>query len=206
MKAWGSSASVIAALGDDAAAEVERLERDAAAALERLRASPAPGGGGPDPAPRLAAARRAAADLEADEDWQDIVAAAADRDAWIASIVDQGRRAIAGAPDVLAWTAALAEDAARALPGSDCIVSVPAAVLPQIDDAWRGGVERRSGKRVTLEAAPFAAGCMARTPDGRITFDNRLDAREARTLPQWRAALARTYESAVEDMALREPA
>jgi vacuolar-type H+-ATPase subunit E/Vma4 len=197
MKAWGSAASVIAALRDDATAEVERLEREADASLNHLNPPVAAAPAAPDDGERLARARRAVAELEADEDWQDVVAAAADRDAWIRGVADAGRRAIADAPDALAWTASLAIEAARQLPGTACIVSVPSSLRAAVTDAWRQEIARASGKAVTVEAGAMTAGCIARTPDGAVTFDNRVEAREERSQATWRAAVARIYASAI---------
>jgi hypothetical protein len=205
VKTWGSAASVIAALRDDAAAEMARLERESDAAVARAGALPAPAGPAA-PSPRVPAARRAAADLLADEDWQDTIAAAEDREAWMAGVVARGRAAAAAAPDALAWTAALAREAIARLPGTACIVTVPEALVPAAADAaWRGALERSAGRAITIEGGAFAAGCIARTTDGRVAFDNRAEAREARTATRWRAALARVYESAVADAAVPEP-
>ena len=205
MKTWGGTAAVIAALRDDAAAEAERLERDADAAWAAL-ATAAAIPDAPDAAPRIAAARRAAAERQADEDWQDAVDAAADRDAWIASIAQQGRRALGATAGVREWTAALAREAVGQLPGSACIVTVPAGLSPAPDETWRLELEAATGKQIALERGAFAAGCLARTPDGRVTFDNRIEAREDRTRAAWRAALARIYETAVAAADVMEPA
>ena len=43
----------------------------------------------------------------------------------------------------------------------------------------------------------MTAGCIARTPDGAVTFDNRVEAREERSQATWRAAVARIYASAI---------
>lgn len=206
MKTWGSAAAVIAAVRDDAAVEGEHLERAADAAVAALGSAAVASAEGPDPASRLASARRTAAELLADEDWQDTVDAAADRDAWIASVAQQGRRAFATAPDALTWTAALAREAVRQLPGSACVVTVPAGLSPAPDEAWRLALEASTGRQIALEHGPFPAGCLARTPDARVTFDNRLEAREDRMRTRWRAALARIYEMAVADADVLEPA
>ena len=204
MKTWGSAAAVIAALRDDAAAEIERLERESAIALERMRSASAatviPADG-----ERLAAAQRTIADLEMDEDWQDVVAAAADRDAWISAVAARARRAIADAPDAVAWTAAMAADAIRQLPAPDCILTVPAALRPYLDDGWRAALSTATGKTIVIEDGPFAAGCLARTADGRVSFDNRTEAREARTLAQWQASVADLYERAVSEATVETP-
>ena len=204
VKTWGGTAAVIAALRDDAAAEAERVERDADAALAALGTAAIAIPDAPDPAPRIAAARRAVAEAQADGDWQDAVDAAADRDAWIASIAQQGRRVLGAAERTDDWTAALAREAVRHLPGPACIVTVP-SVSAAPDDAWRVALEAATGKQITLERGAFAAGCLARTPDGRVTFDNRLEAREDRLRTEWRAALARIYEAAVAAADVMEP-
>ena len=122
-------------------------------------------------------------------------------------VAQQGRRALAPRPDALAWTAALAREAVGQLPGSACIVTVPAGLSPAPDEAWRlalGSGDRQDRSRSS--AGAFAAGCLARTPDGRVTFDNRIEAREERTRTEWRAALARIYETAVAAADVMEPA
>lgn len=196
MRAWGSAAAVVAALRDDAAAERERLERESARALEALSADaaarPPEDAAGAD---RLDAVRRANADADAAEDWEDTVAAAADRDAWISAVAAAGRRAIAEAADVQALLERLTREAVLELPGLDCIVTVPAALAPGAE-AWRAAVERDAGKHLVIEAGAISAGCVARTPDARVSFDNTIEARERRTRTQWRTAVARLYDEA----------
>jgi len=201
MRAWGSPAALIAALRDEAAAEIERLERDSALAMDGLRAPATASMAPADADARLAAARRLAADAEADEDWQDVVATATDRDAWIAEIVRRGRAAIATAPDVESWTATLAREAVEALPGDACVLVLPGSIAPRFGDAWREALERQTGKRIAIEVGTLAAGCCARTPDGRVAFDNSLEARERRAQTAWRAELAKRYDAAVDPRA-----
>lgn len=199
MRAWGSAAAVIAALRDEAAADIERLEREAAAELEAIRAATGPVDAAPDAEARLSAARRAAAEHEADEDWQDTVGVATDRDAWIGAIVQQGGRVLATAPDAASWTAALAREAVAALPGDACVLVIPAALAGALGDGWRVALEHATGTRVTVEPGPLSAGCVARTPDGRVTFDNSLEARQRRVHAAWRRALARLYDAATAE-------
>jgi hypothetical protein len=188
----------MAALRDEAAAEIERLERESALALDGLRATATASTAPLDADARLAAARHLAADTEADEDWQDVVAAATDRDAWIAEIVRRGRVAIATAPDVESWTAALAREAVEALPGDACVLILPASIASRFGDAWREALERQTRKRIVIEVGTIAAGCCARTSDGRVAFDNSLEARERRAQTAWRAELAKRYDAAVD--------
>ena len=197
MRAWGSAASVIAAIVDDAAAQIERLDREADEEKERRRAVHAQA---PliDPEPPLALARRNAAELDLEQDWQDALADARDRDEWIATVIEAGRSAVVAAGDVVPWTGALVIEAVRHLPGcATAVVTVPAAVLRVTGDDWREALEAKTGRPLILEPGSFAAGCIARTGDGRVSFDNRLEAREARTASEWRAALVHRYDVAV---------
>jgi vacuolar-type H+-ATPase subunit E/Vma4 len=197
MRAWGSAPAVIEAIRDEAAAEIERIEREAAVALDRLRATLTDAPSIPDAEARLAAARRLAADSETDEEWQDIVAASTDRDAWIAEVADVGSAAVVAAPDTSIWTDRLASEAVGALEGDACVLVVPSLVAPSLDGGWRAALERKTGKRITLESGPLSAGCIARSCDGRVTFDNSLDARVRRAQTAWRAALAKVYDEAI---------
>lgn len=196
MTAWGSAAALVAALRDDAAAERERRERESAAALAAL---PGEAVAGADSAvagsDRLDAVRRAVAEADAAEDWADTVSATADRDAWIAAIALEGRRAITAAPEVQRWLEALTREAVAALPGDACVVALPAPLVAGAE-AWRAAVEHDSGKRLVFESASLAAGCTARTPDGRVAFDNTIEARERRAWARWRTAVARIYDAA----------
>jgi hypothetical protein len=199
MRAWGSAAAVAAAVRDDAAAERERLERETAAALEGLARSitapsaAAPSAGGGD---RLDTARRVAGEAEAAEDWEDTVSGASDRDAWITAVAADGRRAIATGPEARAWLERVTREAVAELPGDACVVKVPAA---QLADAasWCESVGADLKKSIRLEAGDISAGCIARTPDGRVTFDNTVEARERRARTEWRTAIARLYDEAV---------
>ena len=196
MKAWGSAAALIAALRDDAAAEIERMEREAASALETLRGTQTIAAAPPGADARLTVARRLAIDREADEDWQDVVSAMTDRDAWIADVVRRGCTTLAAAPDAAGWTESLAREALAALAGEQCVLTVPADLVGPLE-ARRAAIEGRSGKRITIQKGTLTAGCIARTSDGRITFDNSLDARTRRTQTVWRAILAKAYDAAV---------
>lgn len=203
MRAWGSAAAVVAVLRDDAAAERERLERESASALAALSADAGtrrPDGEDGVGAERIDAVRRANADADATEDWEDTVAAAADRDAWISAVAEAGRRAIAAAPDVQALLERLTREAVLELPGEDCMVTVPAALAAGAE-MWRVVVERATGKRLVFDPGTIAAGCIARTRDGRVTFDNTIEARERRTRTQWRTAVARLYDEACDAVA-----
>ena len=199
MRAWGSAAAVVAAVRDDAAAERERLERESAAALDALAgdAQAHTADSQRETAlDRMDAVRRAIAEADAAEDWEDTVAAASDRDAWIASVAEQGRRAIATGADAQAWLERVTREAVAELPGDACVVQLPAS-LASAAEAWRPAVERDARKHLVFEPAALTAGCIARTPDGRVTFDNTVEARERRSRTEWRTAVARLYDQAL---------
>ena len=199
MRTWGSAAAVAAAVRDDAAAERERLERETAEALEALTrptGAPMAAAGSGEGAERLDAVRRGAAEAEAAEDWEDTVSAASDRDAWITAVAAEGRRAIATGPEAQAWLERVTREAVAELPGDACVVTVPSAQVAGAD-AWRARVAADLKKTIRLEPGDLIAGCVARTPDGRVTFDNTVEARERRSRTEWRTAIARLYDEAI---------
>lgn len=208
MRSWGSAAAVIAALEEDAAAEIERIEKEAADAVRALRGDASHGVTNPDAEPRAAAARRAAADAEADEDWQDTQAAIADREAWIVDVIERGRHAIAALADADAaavWMEELAREAAGELPGDACVVQAPASLAARLDDRWRRALEASLERRIAIEFGRPSAGVIVGTPDGRVSFDNSVEARERRTATWWRSKIAALYDAAVRKPAVEQP-
>jgi len=195
MTAWGSAAAVIAALRDDAAVEGERMRREAEAALKGRQA-------GIDTAAsaehdgHLGKVRRDLAEASSAAEWEDTAAAATDRDAWIDAVAAEGRRRLASDGGAASWLRARLTESVRAVPGPSAVVTVPAAHVPAAS-ALREEIEAASGKQITIEAGTLAGGCVARTPDGRVTFDNSVEARERRARSEWRAAVARCYDAAV---------
>jgi vacuolar-type H+-ATPase subunit E/Vma4 len=199
MRAWGSAAAVAAAVRDDASAERERLERETAAALDGLTrsiAAPSAAVASSAGGDRLEVVRRAAGEAEAAEDWEDTVSAASDRDAWITAVAAEGRRAIATGPAARAWLERVTREAVAELPGDACVVTIPATQLADAE-RWCGSVGADLEKSIRLEAGNISAGCIARTPDGRVTFDNTVEARERRARTEWRTAIACLYDEAV---------
>lgn len=93
MQGYGSAESVIAAIRDEATAEVERVERAASAEVEALRAVE------PfvvsDREQRLAAARREARERIAQEEWQARRAVIEQRERWIDRVIARGRELLA---------------------------------------------------------------------------------------------------------------
>lgn len=116
MQGYGSAESVIAAIRDEAAAEVERVERAAAAEVESLRVVE------PfvvcDREQRLAAARREGRERIAQEEWQGRRAVIEQREQWIARVMARGRELLA-ARDVQP----LIDDATAHLPPGACEIA-----------------------------------------------------------------------------------
>jgi vacuolar-type H+-ATPase subunit E/Vma4 len=200
MKPLGSVAAVIAAIREDASAEAEALDRRAQAEVESIRALPA---GDlvrmPDIERRLIAARQAAESRMAQEDWDDRRESVADRERWIARAVELGRHQLA---DVVGGQAeqlaALAREALSRLPGGVCEIVVPDADIAGLGPAWRRAVVDASGREdVRIAAGSHEGGCIARTLDGRASFDNSYAARATRFQSAWRSALAEIFEQAL---------
>jgi vacuolar-type H+-ATPase subunit E/Vma4 len=203
MRTHGSVASVIAAIQDEAAAHIERLEREAAAAIAGMT-EPAPA---PVPcaeeAPRVTAARGRARRDESDDEWSARLEDLDDRERWMLEIASAGRRALCGMGDrsgVRRWTRALVAEAAAHLPPGRCVVVVPAGAVDHLDDGWRDEAGRSLERELSIEAGAITAGCIVRLADRPIAYDNTLEARERRTQVEWRAALAQIYSRAVADV------
>jgi len=189
MRASGSVDAVLAALRGDAAAELERTEREAAEQTARLETDEPPAEAPTDREARLAAARRAAREKVAREEWADARAAIEAREHFVQRAAAEGRRLLAapGSRDERqALLARLAREALALLPGDRFEVLVAPADAPLLD----GVLDRKA----TVVASPeIENGCLVRSEDGRARFDNTLAERARRFEPSWRAAVARVY-------------
>ncbi|MEW6321092.1 MAG: V-type ATP synthase subunit E family protein [Acidobacteriota bacterium] len=199
MRTAGSPAAVMAAMRDEAAAEVDRVEQEAAArvgALERALAELTVEA--PDRDRRLARARAAAGERMAREDDLDARADLDVRERWMAAVAARGRQLLESR-DAAARRRVLTRLAVEALarvPGSTAVLELAACDLAAVDLAWREAVTRESGKQgVELVAGKIGGGCVARTPDGRAAYDNSIEARIDRFLPECRAALGAVFEA-----------
>jgi vacuolar-type H+-ATPase subunit E/Vma4 len=207
MKPLGSLAALLAAIRDDAAAEVEAIQRDADAAVARLAADdaacpPPPGGD----TPVLAAARDRSRVRIAQEDWHDARDAIAEREQWMARVVELGTAHLLERPTTAqrrAELGALAREAVARLPAGAIELVVDEAAANDLDDDWRAALAAsRGGDPITIVTAAVNGGCLARSADGRAAFDNRYAARAERLQAQWRAELAAIYERATSAIAL----
>jgi vacuolar-type H+-ATPase subunit E/Vma4 len=205
MKALGSVAAVMAAVREDAQADVDAIEREAAEMVSRINAqSPAP----PDNAPAIAAARERARTRLAQEDWEDTRAALADREAWIAEAAALGRermrnarsddRACEARRDALARLAA--EGIAR-LPAGPVVIVVTADDAALLDAGWRARIGRGDPASFEIVSRAIGGGCIVQSADGRAVFDNTYDARIERLQARWRSILFDIYERATSGAA-----
>jgi vacuolar-type H+-ATPase subunit E/Vma4 len=194
----GSIEAVIAAVHEDAAAEIETIERDCAAAMARLREDDAalpvvvPGADA-----RLAAARQFGRDRIGAEDQAGRHAALNDRETWIDGVVAEGQRRLheLSVDERHADLEVLIRDALERMPNAVLQILVP-AVDVAVARAIVEGVVSSGGKTVAaVNAAPtLASGCIAQTADRRIRYDNSYAARARRLEPIWRAQLGELYE------------
>jgi vacuolar-type H+-ATPase subunit E/Vma4 len=201
MRPLGSVAAVIAAVREDASAEAEVLDRRAGADAEHVRTlAVADVVTVPDLDRRLMAARQTSESRLAQEDWEDRREAVADRERWIARAVELGRRQLVDpgdAPTRRERLAALAREALSRLPGGVCELVVPDADVAWLGPDWCRAVARGAGRdEVRVVAGSHEGGCIARTLDGRASFDNSYAARAERFQAAWRSALAEVYEQA----------
>ena len=195
MKAFGSPAAVAAAVRDDADAEVERIARESQAALARAaeeEAAEVPEIPGREL--RLAAARREAREMLAEEDLCDAREALEAREAWLSKVVAEGRRLLDEPVPAGARRAALARLAREGLErvAGEVVVAVAPSDAALLDEAWAGAL----GARVVADGAIAPGGCVVRSADGRASFDDTLEARARRFEPAWRAALGALYQAA----------
>lgn len=202
MRPLGSVAAVIAAIREDASAEAEVLDRRAETEVERVRTVAA---GDvvtvPDLERRLLAARQTTAARLAQEDWEDRREAVADRERWIARAVELGRQQLVDpgdAPTRRERLAVLAREAMSRLPGGACELVVPDADVAWLGPEWCRAVANGAGRDdVRVAAGSHEGGCIARTLDGRASFDNSYAARAERFEAVWRSALGEVYERAL---------
>ena len=206
MKPLGSVAALLAAIRDDAAAEAEVIQRDADAAVARTAADEAACPPSQAEDRQLAVARDRARVRIAQEDWHDARDAIAERERWMARAIALGTAQLQERrtpPEVRVELAALAREAVARLPAGAIELLVDAAVARDLDDEWLSALAARRGDdRITIVTAAVNGGCIARSADGRASFDNSYAARAERLQALWRAQLAAIYERATSAIAL----
>lgn len=201
MKPFGSVEAVVAALEEDARAELEKIEREFDASLLRLREDDAQR---PvvvtDADGRIGAARRRTAERLAEEDWADRRAALVDREVWMQQVAREGERLLAALDPAgrRADLLRLAREALDRVDGAEVDVTLSPGDVALADAAWRDDAARESGKRIRRVAAAetIAGGCIVEAADGRVRYDNTYETRARRFESAWRAALGELFERA----------
>jgi vacuolar-type H+-ATPase subunit E/Vma4 len=192
-KPLGSVGAVVAAVQDEAEAAVEAIRAEAAAraaSILREEQAAAP----TDREARLAAARRQARERLAREDWEDSRAGLEQREAWIRRVTAEGLRRLAEAePEARRQRLlALAADALSRLPGDRFELGLGDADLASMAEGDRRALAAERGAaevRCVPDPAAVGGGCVARTAEGRATFDNTYPARARALERAWRSVL-----------------
>ncbi len=197
----GSVPSVLAAIQEEIESELERRQKE----LEEALAAAEGGEAGEEiPAAersaRLARAREQARERLAQEDWLDSREALESRERWILRAAEEGRRLLreresgAEGPELLLM---LAAEGLSRLPGDSFEVLLSEQGGKRMEEEWPRRLAERSGKREVKPAPPGEprpdGGCLVRTADGRMSFDNSFEARARRFEAAWRSALAGLY-------------
>jgi vacuolar-type H+-ATPase subunit E/Vma4 len=194
MTAGGSVESVIAAIREEARAESERIEAEAAAAIARLREEDRQKPAAiPDADTRIEAARRRAHEHAAEENWADRQAALESRERWMARAVALGLDRLRAADPATRREdlTRLACEAATRIGGRAIAIVVAPGDLALADPSWCAEVAGAVNATVTVSAdAGVAGGCIARSADGRLSYDNTVVARTNRFERAWRSALS----------------
>ena len=179
MQTLGSPASVVAAIHEDAAAEVERIDDARSTELASIGAETSSADVTiADRDLRLAAARRDSDDRVAKQEWEGRRAAIEQRETWIQTIVARAQELWASTtPEQLS---ALIREARAHMPEGACEV----AVNPRDRDSVQLA-------NATVKTAEIAGGCIVTIDD--VSFDNSFEARSRRLEAEWRGALSGMY-------------
>lgn len=176
MPTLGSAASVIAAIREEAAAEVERIEQTTSADIavineEAKTKSVAIA----DRDEQLSAARRANQERLAQQEWDGRRAVIEQREAWIARVLARAHEHWRGGDRT--QLQALVREAVTLVGDPHCEIAVAAIDRDNIENA---------------KLADIAGGCIVTAGD--VVFDNSFEARARRLESQWRNALAERYK------------
>ena len=94
--------------------------------------------------------------------------------------------------------AALAREGLERLPAGSCDLVVSAEDAALLDVNWSQTLAAATGRaNLRVIAGAAGGGCVARSLDGRASFDNSYAARAKRFESAWRGALAGLYEGVV---------
>jgi vacuolar-type H+-ATPase subunit E/Vma4 len=200
MKALGSPAAVVAAIREEADAEVERLLRESRAAIARLDEDLAREPVViPERESRLSSARREARARLAQEDMLDAREALEARELWLGRVREEGWRLLdepAPIADRRAHLAALVVECLPRLPGPAIEVVVGPADACVVDEAWARALASDRAVSIVAREGVAPGGCLVQTADGKVTFDDTRETRAKRFDGAIRAALGAIYKDA----------
>jgi vacuolar-type H+-ATPase subunit E/Vma4 len=199
MTGWGSVESIVAAIREEARAESDRIDAETAATITRLRDedrhTPVEI---PDSDIRTEAARRQARERAAEESWADRQLALEWREQWMARAVALGLERVRGADEATRREdlLRLAREAAARIGGPAVEVVVAPDDFPLADSEWRARLSATLAGAVTVSAdAAVNGGCLVRSGDGRLNYDNTFITRTRRFEGAWRSALSELLAS-----------
>ena len=209
MKPLGSVAALIAAVREDAQADVDAIERDAAEAIARADFSPQMSAAvAPDTGAAIAAARARARARLSQEDWEDTRAALACRESWMAEAAALGRERLLNdrmdarsAETRREALARLAAEGIARLPAGPIVIVVTEQDAALLDETWRARIGRGDPSTLTIVRQAIGGGCLVQSADGRAVFDNTYEARIERLQARWRSVLFDIYERATTGVA-----
>ena len=183
MHTSGSVASIVAAIREDAEAEVERIDQSTRAQVAAiLREERETVVTIPDRDTRLAAARRENQERLAQQDWEGRRAAIEQREAWIARVIATARERYRSTPE---QQTALVREALQNVDAAECEVLVSPRDRDLVDPS-------RFEKKIHITTTELSGGCIVTA--GPVVFDNSLDARAKRLESEWRKALGEVYK------------
>ena len=186
MQTLGSVASVIVAIRDEAAAQIEQIAAKAGEQNRELQL-PGPPAEIPDRHQQIAAALKRNAEALAQEEWESRRRLIEQREEWIARVVERGNEILRlSGEDVLQR---LTREALELVAGERVELIVSERDRARIDEAWCGAISSRLV--LAPETAPISGGCILRS--GAIVFDNSFEERGRRLEPRWRSTLAAMY-------------
>lgn len=173
---------MIAAIREDAQAEVERIDQETAKEVAAIRAEEqSVSTAVPDREQRLAAARRGNQERIAQQQWEGRRAEIEQREAWIARVVATARERWSCTP---AQLTALVREALQTIEADAYDVAVAARDRDTIDPA-------KFKEKIRVRTTDIGGGCIVTA--GNTVFDNSFDARAHRFEDAWRKALSEVY-------------
>src|SRR5579872_2362589 len=172
MQGVGSVASIVAAIREDAQAEVDRIDETTAKDIETIRAEGAATSVAiPDLEARTAAERAEAEERIARQEWEARRTLLEQRETWIDRVAAAARTS----RDVdRAQLTALVREALQTIDAAEVEIAVAERDRPLVD-------VKKLGRKVRLTVAGIDGGCIV--SGGNLVFDNSFEARARRLEP-----------------------